>query len=156
MTTEISAISKLLCLRPPSSTVAPEVRIELAKRFFETEAVWANKLGLLDHFPCVDIADAIKPGIDVPDLETFNSSGFAQSTAESKACRAYLRWSALRSTNANFAIEFGLDDPYEHLLSFFKNGGEFSIEHGWMADVAGCGGFDIKGLRRRAIASLSE
>ena len=39
MTIEAIAIERLLCLRPSSGSVPPEECIELAKRFFEVEAL---------------------------------------------------------------------------------------------------------------------
>lgn len=149
------AIDRLLRLRPHGGLVDKKKCVELAKHFFKVEAFWANQLGMLDHLPCMDIAEVIAPETEVPHLEEFNASGFAQSTAEGRACRSYLRWSQLKLTKPELIAEFGLEDPYEVLLLFFESGGELSIEHGWLADVAGCGGFEIRGLRRRAVADLS-
>lgn len=150
MPSNLKPIDRLLCLRPNNGPTDPPYCLHLAKRFFELETLWADKLDLLDYHPCIDIAEALAPGTSIPDVELLRKSTFAMSTAESKLCHAFLHWCNLKLLQPDLIARFALEDPYPILFSFFENGGDLSIE-GWQADVFRCGSFNLRSLRQRVL-----
>lgn len=141
----------LLSLRPNEGPKSPEKCMGLARSFLALETLWGNALGVLDEYPCIDLAGHLGQA-ELPQRieDAFSESTFARSTAEARACRNYLRWCCLTADEASKVSEFGLADPFVPLIELFEEGAEFSLE-GWMFDVFKCGGINVRGLRTRVL-----
>ncbi|WP_442482944.1 hypothetical protein [Aeoliella sp. SH292] len=143
-------IDLLLSLRPYDGLRDAQVCLALAKKYFEIETSWAEKLRMLDFFPPINIAQALAPDIGSPDMAVLLRSNFATSTAEHRACEGFLLWQALTDSTPHLISQHRLEDPYPVLLDFFKHGGRLAME-GWQAEVFGCGGFDVRQLRKQML-----
>lgn len=146
-------IDLLLSLRPNLRPVDADVCLALAKKYFEIETRWAERLEMLDFFPPVNIAQALSPDISSPEMAILHRSNFATSTAEHRACEGFLLWDALMDSTPHLISQHRLEDPYPVLLEFFKHGGRLAME-GWQAEVFGCGGFDVRQLRKGMLGGI--
>ncbi len=129
--------------------------LELFEDFIKKDYEWAIKLDKINSYPFFDIVGIISPNIEVPSaiMKKFQESYITNSTAESRACKNYLKWQCLIEENYSIIESYKLPDPYESMVKLFKNGGGFSIEHGWLVDVQ-CSGkvirsFDVRDIRKR-------
>ena len=131
-----SCLDELLEIRPHVGKANEEQCKLLLHDFFLKETRWLHALNALNPWYCVDLTACISPQILSKEAERrFHESLFSTSSHETKACLNYLRWEKLKRNRAHLIADFGLPDPYEPLIGFFRAAGEFSVEQ-HLAEIA--------------------
>jgi hypothetical protein len=102
---------------------------DLMREFLRREALWARRFSLTDEIPFADLS------IAGPDTIHNNENAdlikqYARSTVERRSLLLMTNWYRWKAINPLAFVEQNLPDPYLPLYLLFKNGGEFSREHG--------------------------
>ncbi|EGG48270.1 hypothetical protein SGM_1565 [Streptomyces griseoaurantiacus M045] len=105
-------------------------RALLMREYLRRTAEWAEALGDREGWPFFDLAERVAPGVALaPEVEAALDEVLVEASPASlrQACRAAVRWAALREAGTELPSGPS-EDPYEPLLLMCERGGGYFIE----------------------------
>ncbi|WP_234307692.1 MULTISPECIES: hypothetical protein [unclassified Streptomyces] len=128
-----AVLERLRCIDWGDAAAAYEhasSRALLMREYLRRTAEWAEALGDREGWPFFDLAERVAPGVGLaPELAAEVDEALVEVAPASlrQACRAAVRWAALREAGTELPSGPSVE-PYEPLLLMCERGGGYFVE----------------------------